>query len=326
MSAETPLRTVTVGCCVCGATGGATVGRGWDFEYDTTREELSFVRCGCGHVYLSPRPAPEELGRIYPSNYYAYDIEQRTSSLALRVKNWLDTRKVRRILLELPADRRASARCLDVGSGDGRVLDLLAAAGLPKEQLHGVEIDRSAYERMQAKGYGGWHGRAEALELPAGSFDLITAFQVLEHMEDPAAVLERLGTLLAPGGVLVVETPNVRSLDARLFRRRYWGGYHFPRHWNLFHRSSISRLSARAGLEPARTETFVCAVFWIYPAHHLLRELGLPRPVYRLFWPLSNPLLLAVATAVDVLLAPLGLSSNLRAVLRKPPREPDGAS
>ena len=312
----TGLATVEVACCVCHAQGGTTLARGWDFEYGTTREELPLLRCaGCGHVYLSPRPAESELATIYPPDYYSYDMERSINPIALRAKRFLDRRKARALLRLAPTP---APRCLDVGCGDGRLLDLLAAAGVPPGNLHGVELSERAIARVRERGYHGHLGRIEEVDLPAGSFDFVTLFQVIEHVSDPEATLRALARLLAPGGVLVVETPNVRSLDARLFRRRYWGGYHFPRHWNLFDREGLARLGRGCGLEPVRLETFVCAVFWIYPFHHWLREKGLPRPIYRFFWPASNPLLLAAFTAVDMLLAPLGLSANLRGVFRRP--------
>ena len=62
----------------------------------------------------------------------------------------------------------------------------------------------------------------------------MTMFHVIEHVADPPRVAERVARWLAPGGVFAVETPNLESLDARLFRERYWGGYHFPRHWHLY--------------------------------------------------------------------------------------------
>ena len=56
---------------------------------------------------------------------------------------------------------------------------------------------------------------------------------------DPVLTLARIRDWLAPGGLLALETPNLDSWDARLFCARWWGGYHFPRHWVLFDPQSI---------------------------------------------------------------------------------------
>lgn len=311
----TALRQVAVACCVCGGNETEPVARGWDFEYATTREEFGFGRCrGCGHLYLSPRPAPETLDVIYPSDYYAYDLERSVNPLALGVKRWLESRKLERLLRHCTTP---TPRFLDVGCGDGRLLDALAARGVPRERLWGVELAAEPVAALGARGYHAHRGRIEELELPAASFDLIVMLQVIEHVADPAETCTALARLLAPGGLLVIETPNARSLDARVFRRRYWGGYHFPRHWNLFDATTLERLGRGAGLEPVGFESFVCAVFWIYPLHHWLRERGAPSWLYRWFWPTRNVPLLAAATLLDLALAPFGLTSNLRGVFRR---------
>lgn len=227
------MKTVSVKCCVCGGIDGELYSRGWDFEYGTTQEQFSFQACReCGHVYLNPRPAAEELPLIYPSEYYAYDMEKSVNSLALKTKHFIEKRKIRRLLRYCEAEE---PRCLDIGCGDGRLLDAIASRGVPRDHLWGVELSESVVERLKARGYHGHFGRIEELDLPADSFDFILMFQVLEHVEDPPVILEAVSRLLAPGGIFVVETPNILSLDAKIFRRRYWGGYHFPRHWNLFH-------------------------------------------------------------------------------------------
>lgn len=304
-------------CCVCGSDRSEPWARGWDFEYETSREEFEFRRCaGCGHVYLSPRPDASELSRIYPPDYYAYDMSKSVNPLALRVKKALEARKVGGLLKHLST--KESPTCLDIGCGDGRLLDVLAARGVPPRNLHGVELNEAVVRALAAKGYNAHVGRIEDLDLGEGRFDFIIMFQAIEHVEDPAAIFRAVARSLAPGGVFVVETPNAVSLDARVFRRRYWGGYHFPRHYNLFTASSLTRLAERIGLRTVKTETFICAVFWIYPFHHWLRERGAPRAVYRFFWPMSNPILLGVFAIVDAFLAPFGLAANLRGVFRKP--------
>jgi 2-polyprenyl-3-methyl-5-hydroxy-6-metoxy-1,4-benzoquinol methylase len=314
---NTPLDTVAVGCALCGADAGRVVAQGWDFEYATVREEFTVRQCAaCAHEYLSPRPAIHELGRIYPPDYYAYDMEGAHAGPALRVKRWLEARRVRRLLAMVSAPE---PRCLDIGCGDGAFLEVLHRAGIPRRRLAGVDLSAELVAGLRTRGFEAHAGRVEELPLENGAYDLVLMLQTIEHVEDPVAVFAAVRRLLAPGGILLCETPNVRSLDARLFRRRYWSGYHFPRHWHLFHAESLARLARRAGLEPVRIETYPCVVSWIFPLHHRLRESGAPAWLYRWFWPLRNLPLLALFTPLDVLLAPFGLTSNLRGIFRRPP-------
>ncbi len=242
-------------------------------------------------------------------------MEKSVNAFALRVKHWLEARKITKMLSLCSAD---APQCLDIGCGDGRLLDRLAEQGVPPENLYGVELSPKVVDELDRKGYHGYEGRVEELSLPANHFDLILTCQVIEHVSDPAEMFQAVNRILAPGGIFIVETPNTDCLDARIFRKRYWGGYHFPRHWNLFNRKSIARLGKDSGLETVTVETFVCAVFWIYPFHHWLREHHAPRKIYRLFWPSVNVPLLAFFTLVDIVLAPLGLAGNLRGVFKRP--------
>ena len=68
-----------------------------------------------------------------------------------------------------------------------------------------------------------FHGTLDEFETD-DKFDLVFMSHVIEHVLDPVATVAKIRTLLKPGGVLYLETPNVRSLDARLWRRR-WGSF-----------------------------------------------------------------------------------------------------
>ena len=106
-------------------------------------------------------------------------------------------------------------RALDVGCGTGFLLERLAERG-----YSGVGLDLSPgsvaiAERRLAEIGGADRLRAEvgsAYEPPPGPFDLVTLTDVLEHLEDPRACLRALRERLAPGGLVVVSTPNRRSL------------------------------------------------------------------------------------------------------------------
>jgi 2-polyprenyl-6-hydroxyphenyl methylase / 3-demethylubiquinone-9 3-methyltransferase len=119
-------------------------------------------------------------------------------------------------------------RVLDVGCGTGFLLERLAERGYA-----GVGVDLSpesvtiAEARLKEIGAGD-RLRAEvgsAYEPPTGPFDLITLTDVLEHLEEPRECLKALRAQLAPGGLLVISTPNRRSLPGA----RRWLAERAPR-------------------------------------------------------------------------------------------------
>jgi SAM-dependent methyltransferase len=79
-----------------------------------------------------------------------------------------------------------------------------------------------------------------------GSFDVVTAFHVLEHVPDPVAVARRMLDWLAPGGLLIVEVPNAGGLGAALFGRA-WSGLELPRHLSHFTPETLEHAIVRAG-------------------------------------------------------------------------------
>jgi SAM-dependent methyltransferase len=80
-----------------------------------------------------------------------------------------------------------------------------------------------------------------------GAHDLIIMSQILEHLRDPMAALESLRAKLSHEGLLLLETPNLGGLDYLLFRKRYWGGYHLPRHFHLFTKNALGLNSRTRG-------------------------------------------------------------------------------
>jgi SAM-dependent methyltransferase len=301
-------------CALCGGRHGVRLAAGPDFEYDTTRRELTLWRCPCGGVYLDPRPAPAALARIYPADYYSYDFERKLGPFVMRFKALADRAKVRAYVPYL----RDGARVLDVGCGDGHLLaDLRAAAGRRLE-LEGVEFSEAAAAGAERAGFRVHRAPVEEVELPPAAYDLVIMNQLIEHVREPEAVLGRLGAALRPGGHFFIETPNLDSLDARLFRRRYWGGYHLPRHFHLFDTRTLPRLVRQAGLAPVSVRPLVCPQFWIISLHNWLADRGARRAARRLFSPF-NPAWLAPFTLLELVHQRLWWTSNLQLVARQEP-------
>jgi SAM-dependent methyltransferase len=80
----------------------------------------------------------------------------------------------------------------------------------------------------------------------ANSFDVITAFDVLEHVRNPGEFLERVLHWLRPGGIFFARVPNIESWEARVFGT-FWYGLELPRHLYHFSPRSIKHLIAEAG-------------------------------------------------------------------------------
>jgi SAM-dependent methyltransferase len=291
------------------------VARGEDFEYRTSPDTFNMYRCqSCDTLFLHPRPARSELDRIYPESYHAYQFTAEEFGLSYSMRRRLERRR----LLDWCATVPAGGVIVDIGAGDGFHLDILRQSGDPSWRLVAVEPDPKAASALARRGGVEVHtGFLEELDLPSGSFDFAIMIMVIEHVDDPVGILREVHRLLRPGGGVGVVTDNIHAPDAWLGRRRHWGGYHFPRHFNLYSKTSLTRLAEEAGLEVERLTTMVSPVNWTYTLHNYLADRGAPAGLSD-FFTLKSPVPLAGFTVVDAMMSALGRGALLRAVLRKP--------
>lgn len=301
-------------CVLCGSDEAVPEASGYDFEYHTVPNRFQFVRCRrCGHLYLNPRPSAADLGTIYPSNYYAFSGVK--SPLVARVRRRWEAGKVR-LYRDLVGD--GPRRILDVGCANGRFLSLLRDYGPVQWDLVGIDIDATAVEQARAQGFRAYVSRVEDFKAERGEFDAVIMLQLIEHVDDPAMICERVHALLRPGGFFIVETPNVGGLDYRLFQRSWWGHYHFPRHWNLFSTATLRRMLEDRGFVIARSEYLISTSSWTISLHNYLLDEGFSDRLVR-FFHYQNPLLLALFVVVDSVRARLGFeTSNQRVIAQKP--------
>lgn len=144
--------------------------------------------------------------------------------------------------------RRKTNRWLDIGCGAGALVDAASRAGWTAQ---GTEIAPRAVEAAVAQGLDVALGDVLELDLPANTFDVITLVEVLEHVDDPQALLARICGLLRPGGLLYLTTPHGEGLSARLLRA-HWSIVSPPEHLQLFSLSGLRTLVAAAGLRERR--------------------------------------------------------------------------
>lgn len=309
-----PLRVVPVQCCVCDTDHADKIGGGNDYEYHTCPDWFDVYQCReCGNVYLNPRPDVSEFARIYPPTYHALDFSAEQFSLVHRIRSRLEAGRLLRYCDGVPDN----ARILDVGCGDGFHLKLLQQYGRPGWTLEGVDLDGRAVAIARKSGLMIHQGSIEELPLEANQYDLVYTIMTIEHVARPDVMCAAISRILKPGGRMVVVTDSTNSIDFGWFRRTYWGGYHFPRHWNLFNPRSLARLAEKSGLEVASLRTIVSPVNWVYSIHNYLVDKRAPGWLIRRFT-LKSPVSLAVFTLLDMLLQKLGRGALLNAYFTKP--------
>ncbi len=282
------LRKVEVPCNNCGSRQTIGLGVGKDFEYETSQDEYSVVQCAiCGLVYLNPRPHESELPVIYPDDYLAYNLSdadnQEYDSLACRLRRRFYTGKLRHALTFLELCGRDTIELLDIGAGDGRLLNWY-------RRIHGflirtsaVEMNLQAAATLRRQGHNVYEGLFEEADLPEKTFDVVHSSHVIEHVGDPKGFAAKGRRLLGPHGIYVVETPNLDCIGARVFRRRYWGGYHFPRHWTFYTPETLSDTLRQVGFDILDIRFHPNPVFWVWTVHHWLKENKAPRFIWAQF-------------------------------------------
>ena len=171
---------VHVQCCICEVEDAVLVGVGKDFEYDTSPDTFSAMRCrSCGLIYLNPRPNVSEFEKIYPSNYHAFDFSKKEFGIVFKIRARLEAKRLLSCCKGLPAN----ARILDVGCGDGFHLNLLRQYGKKSWSLEGIDIDKRAVDMAKKSGLTVHRGSVETIDLPENNYDLAFMIQTIEHLE-----------------------------------------------------------------------------------------------------------------------------------------------
>ena len=198
----------------------------------------------CGLVWSNPRPGPEDVRRYYSREYRLDYKGHSTPSLRHIARS---ARGALNRYRTLAPYLKRGARILDAGAGGGEVVYVLRKLGFDASGLEPDEqYARHAREVLDVPVATGF---VQDTTFPSGSFDVVTMYHALEHVEDPAAILSRLRSWSADDGVLLVEVPNVEAVCIAPTHR-----FHFAHFYN-FGRAALEGLGRKAGFEPVQTMT-----------------------------------------------------------------------
>ncbi len=210
---------------------------------------FAVVECtGCGLVFVSPRVAADRLPEVYGERYW-HSPEARSygyTDYRGEEANWRRTYERRAKILD--GRLRPGARILDVGCAAGFFAELMRERGF---DVWGIEVSGPMAAEAGRRLGGGrvHHGTLFDAPYDEASFDLITFWDVVEHLPDPVGALHDAHRLLKPHGLLLIETQNVESRFARLMGRRW---QHFKQVEHLWHFSpaTAGRLLDAGGFAP----------------------------------------------------------------------------
>ncbi|WKZ29505.1 MAG: class I SAM-dependent methyltransferase [Patescibacteria group bacterium] len=269
-----------------------------------TKNTFAFWRSpSCGLLFVWPflKTAPQE---IYEEDYFAgakggfgyadYDADKAVlegffKKFLKRLETWLPPK----------------GRLLDVGAATGHFVGLAQAAGW---QAEGIDISSHSVALGKAKGLKMERATLGDLSAPAASFDALTLWDVIEHVPDPLAALDRCETLLRAGGLLVINTPDAGSGWARFMGKR-WHALVPPEHVCLFTQRALERVLRARGFEIVHAEHPIKFFTLPYIASTFARWVG---------WKLPGAIKKILAWRIFSLVGiPLPLRDNLLIVAKK---------
>lgn len=202
-------------------------------------EKDHLVKCSnCGFVFASSIPSESALIHHYEG------YGRRNYLSPITVKRYYE-------LLSTFEKFRSTGKLIDVGCGIGYFLSVA------KEQnwkVHGTEFTDEAVRICREKGISMEQGKLNPAKYETGSFDVITSFEVMEHINNPREEVQLFHSLLRKGGAVYVTTPNFNSLS-RILLKEKWNVLAYPEHLCYYTVSTLQRLFTDSGFSLLKIET-----------------------------------------------------------------------
>jgi SAM-dependent methyltransferase len=214
--------------------------------------EVGVVKCcQCGLVYTNPRPRPDAIDQI---NISIHDRRDLSDFYRVHLGDLeFNTKRARKWLEEIEGYKQGGL-LLDVGCATGTFLVEARRRGW---RVAGVEAcERTALFARNELKLNVFPGKlGQDVFFSPSYFDVITMWDVLEHLQDPFSTLRCVKEVLRDDGLLVVQTPNIESFLSRLLKAK-WEGLCLPLHLYHFSVDTLKALLDRAGFRPIRIETW----------------------------------------------------------------------
>ncbi|MDD5617609.1 MAG: class I SAM-dependent methyltransferase [Candidatus Omnitrophica bacterium] len=228
-----------VSCSICGSSASK--------KYCDVKGFNIVSCCNCGLVYINPRYSGEELNKLYGENYFKQFSTQRKV-------DYMKDRQFRRndfnTRLKGISRFKKCGKVLDVGCAAGFFLEVARDNGWDS---YGVELSdyAASFARDMLK-LNVKSGELEGAKFDSNLFDVITLFDVIEHVRDPGRLLKEARRVLKNDGLLVITTPNIDSVCAKVFKDRF----HLldPLHLVYFSPKTMTAMLSKEGFKVIKLE------------------------------------------------------------------------
>jgi 2-polyprenyl-3-methyl-5-hydroxy-6-metoxy-1,4-benzoquinol methylase len=245
------IRTEKISCNLCGSKNSTFLFEARD-RLHGIEGTFKYVRCSeCGLVYMNPQVVPQDIGKLYPSDYAPHSTAVKGSAAVTRslYKQLMKTpmlaqfiRWVTNVKISNDIYRQLdqNSRVLDIGCGAGAFLNRVKTE--KGCEVYGVDISEAAIDAAKNSfGLNIFKGTIVEAPFEDGTFDVVTAWWYLEHVPDPDATAARISSLLKADGHCIIGVPNFESFNAKRFKDKW---YHLdcPRHLCIWTPSAMKRL------------------------------------------------------------------------------------
>lgn len=239
-------------CFICGSRQWTPLYESQDFLHDIEGCFWLMECAQCKVVTTHPKLSLDEIDKFYPDNYIAYPTAiEEESAWHKRADRQRGVR--RRCDFSVRETGKTTGSVLDVGSATGTFLKGMQERGW---DVFGIEPSEFAanYARDHLN-LNVIHGYLEADTFEANQFDLVTLWDVFEHLSNPMETLKIIHKILKPGGVLLLTTPNSQSWDRFIFKHA-WAGWDVPRHFFVYNHFCLTCLVQDQGFRFKRLKSF----------------------------------------------------------------------
>ena len=242
----------TFTCFNCGSYKFKTLFLGKDRMFGLPGEFMVDECIDCGQISTHPELSNEEIEKYYPTDYLLFTsaIEDeknrfkrfdRKHGLDLRCRAVISNSKVKQ------------GRILDIGCATGIFLHGMQLRSWEcfgiEPSFHAADYARTRFDLQIITGY------LKSEQFPDSFFDVITLWDVFEHLPSPIDTLNIINMILKPGGLLVITTPNIDSWTSKIFGK-FWAGWELPRHYHVYSPRLLKSLLQKTGFDFSKFTSF----------------------------------------------------------------------